>query len=119
MNSSLPNYIKTFRRRVFLSQDELAQLLGTASGTTVLRHEADQRVPTLDTALAYAATLQVDPRELFAGRHEQQARLVSQRAATLLESVKEQLPTEDVLQKIAFLELLVACDEPRIVPCED
>ncbi len=119
MNSSLPNYIKTFRRRAFLSQQELAELLGTVSGTTVLRHEADQRVPTLDTALAYAAILQVDPRELFAGRYESQARLVSKRARPLLEKARAQLPTEDVQQKVALLELLVADEEPRVVPCED
>ena len=51
MKSSLSNYIRTHRRRVFLSQEELAFLLGHSAGTTVVRHETDERVPKLDTAL--------------------------------------------------------------------
>ena len=119
MNSSLPNYIRTYRRRVFLSQAELALLLGISTGTTVVRHETDQRVPTLDTALMYAAVLQVDTRELFAGRYERQTAAVRERAALLLESVKEQLPTEDVREKTLFLQALVADPEPHIVPCDE
>ena len=68
MQSSLPNYIRTYRRQAFLSQEELAFLLGSSAGTTVVRHETNQRVPKLDTALTYAVALQVDTRELFAGR---------------------------------------------------
>lgn len=119
MQSSLPNYIRTYRRRAFLSQEELAFLLGSSAGTTVVRHETDQRVPKLDTALTYAVALQVDTRELFAGRYELQARAVRDRAARLLESVKEQLPTEEVREKMLFLEALVDDPEPHLVPCEE
>ena len=119
MQSSLPNYIRTYRRRAFLSQEELAFLLGSSAGTTVVRHEADERVPKLDTALTYAVVLQVDTRELFAGRYEEQAAAVRERAAVLLESVKGQLRTEDVREKTLFLRALVEDPEPHLVPCEE
>ncbi len=119
MHSSLSNYIRTYRRRLFLSQEELAFLLGHSAGTTVLRHETDQRLPSLDTALTYAAVLQVDTRELFAGRYEQQARAVRERATLLLESLKEQLPTQDVREKTLFLQALVDDPEPHLMPCDE
>ena len=119
MKSSLSNYIRTYRRRVFLSQEELAFLLGSAAGTTVVRHEMNQRVPTLDKALTYAAVLQVDTRELFAGRYEEQAAAVRERAVVLLKSVKGQLPTEDVREKTLFLQALVDDPEPHLVPCDE
>ena len=119
MQSSLSNYIRTYRRRVFLSQEELAFLLGSSEGTTVVRHETNQRVPKLDTALTYSAVLQVDIRELFAGRYEEQAAAVRDRAALLLKLVKGQLPTEDVREKTLFLQALVDDPEPHLVPCDE
>lgn len=119
MNSSLPNYIRTFRRRSFLSQGELSFLLGSASGSTAVRHEAGHRVPDLKKALAYSAALQVDPRQLFAGHYEDQARAIRGRAAELLLSVKEQSRTDEVREKTLFLENLVHDPEPHFVPCEE
>ncbi len=119
MKSSLSNYIRTYRRRVFLSQEELAFLLGRTGGTTVVRHEMNQRVPTLDTALTYAVVLQVDTRELFAGRYEEKAAAVRERAVVLLKSVKGQLPTEQVREKTLFLQALVDDPEPHLVPCDE
>ena len=118
MNRSLPNYIRTFRRRVFLSQEELSFLLGRASGTSVVRHETGQRLPTLETALAYAAILQVDPRQLFAGHYQEQVRVVRTHADRLLASVKHQPATEESREKILFLEVLVHNPEPLVLPCE-
>ena len=67
MSKPLPNYIRSFRRKADLSQDDLAQLLGRVAGSTPLRHEDYQRIPLLETALRYAAIFRTDPRELFAG----------------------------------------------------
>ena len=119
MKSSLPNYIKTYRRRVFLSQDELAMLLGRSTGTMVVRHESDQRAPTLDTALAYAAALQVDPRELFAGHYEVQAKAVCYRAKEVLDLAQQMPQSEATQQRVAHLELLASGGEPFLLPCEN
>ncbi len=119
MTRSLPTYIRTFRKREGLSQDEVAFLLGNTSGTIVLRHEDGQRAPTLDAALGYAAIFRTDARELFAGRYEAVEETVRRQAALLLATAKEQLPTPEVEKRIAFLSSLIADPEPRWIPCDD
>ena len=118
MSRPLPNYIKSSRRRARLSQDEVAFLLGVASGTTVLRHEDDQRVPTLDRALAYSVVFRVEVRELFAGRYETAEDGVRRRARTLLLSLVKQPLTPETARKTAYLAALVNDPDPHYVPCE-
>lgn len=67
MSRPLSHYLLTHRKRTGLSQDELAFLLGSKSGTKVSRHESGRREPTLKTALAYAAIYRVPVEELFPG----------------------------------------------------
>jgi len=119
MGRSLPTYIRSFRRRAGLYQDDLAFLLGTRSGTAVLRHECNQRMPTLDTALRYAAIFRVDPRELFAGRYEIAEESVRDQARQLLTAASKSPQGLDDDPRIAFLTALVADPEPRWVPCEE
>src|SRR5881227_3237850 len=49
----LPNYIRTYRKRSCLTQDEVAFLLGSKSGASVSRHERFKQTPDLQTLLAY------------------------------------------------------------------
>lgn len=118
MSRSLPNYIRSFRRRAGLYQDDLAFLLGTNSGTAVLRHERNQRLPSLDTALRYSAIFRVDPRELFAGRYEVAEEAVYQQAKILLAGASKSAPNGSE-PRVAFLSALVGDPEPRWVPCEE
>jgi transcriptional regulator with XRE-family HTH domain len=69
MSRPLKNYIRTFRRSSFLSQDEIAYLLGYRQdgGFHVSRFERGKRSPILQVALGLALILGVDPMELFAG----------------------------------------------------
>jgi hypothetical protein len=46
------NYLRSNRKRLALSQDEVAFLLGALSGTKVCRYERFVRTPSLETALA-------------------------------------------------------------------
>ncbi len=83
---SLPNYLRTNRKQISLSQEEVAFLLGMKGmdkGGKVSRDENNARNPTLDTALAYEAIYGKPIRELFAGRYDQIARDVSSRAKIL------------------------------------
>ena len=71
--SSLPNYLRTYRKRSALSQEEVAFLLGTKGlnkGTKVSRDEHYARTPTLEDALAYEVIYGRPVRELFAGLYE-------------------------------------------------
>ena len=83
---SLPNYLRTNRKHISLSQEEVAFLLGVKGmdkGGKVSRDENCSRIPTLETALAYEAIYGKPIRELFAGLYERIAHDVSSRAKLL------------------------------------
>lgn len=94
----LNNYLRSYRRRNRLSQDEIAFLLGGKCGTRISRYETECRLPSLETALAYEAILGVPVRELFAGRFEKVDKEVKERALLLVRERKE--PSE-VLKRLA------------------
>ena len=84
--SSLSNYLRTHRKRLALSQEEVAFLLGVKGmdkGIKVCRDESLAREPSLQTALAYEAIYSKPVRELFAGLYEQIEREVAERAKVL------------------------------------
>lgn len=116
MNQPLPNYIRTFRRKADLSQDDLARLLGGIAGSTVLRHEDYQRIPLLETALRYAAIFRTDPRELFAGCYAKEIQVVKENARRLL---KELDASSASARKIAFLRMLAEETDIYYEPCEE
>jgi transcriptional regulator with XRE-family HTH domain len=79
----LPNYLRAHRKRLALSQDEVAFLLGTQSGAKVCRYERFVREPSLITAFAYEAIFQTPARELFGGLYQKIAQEVAARAKAL------------------------------------
>lgn len=76
----LDNYLRTYRKRAGLSQNEIAYLLGTRDGNQPSRYERLARVPSLETALAYEAIFQKPVSELFAGVYERAERTAARRA---------------------------------------
>jgi len=84
--ASLSNYLRTHRKRLALSQEEVAFLVGAKGmekGIKVSRDENNAREPSLQTALAYEAIYGTPVRELFAGLYEQVERQVGERAKIL------------------------------------
>ena len=79
----LPNYLKANRKRLALSQDEVAFLLGTRSGAKVCRYERFVREPSLETALAYEAIFKRSVSELFGGLYQKVETEVGERAKML------------------------------------
>ena len=69
----LENYLRKYRRRAGLTQDELAFLLGCKSGAKVSRYERFARTPNLQTALAYEVVFGAPARELLAGAARESA----------------------------------------------
>jgi transcriptional regulator with XRE-family HTH domain len=101
----LPNYLRSNRKQISLSQEEVAFLLGVNGldkGGKVSRDESYSRVPTLEFALAYEAIYGKPIRELFAGLYEQIARDVSSRAKILSHRVNQ---TPDPKRQQALSEL--------------
>jgi transcriptional regulator with XRE-family HTH domain len=61
------NYLKTFRLRTGLTQDEVGELLGYTDGGEVSRQELSKGAPSLEVAIAYEIVLQAPISVLFAG----------------------------------------------------
>jgi DNA-binding XRE family transcriptional regulator len=99
----LDNYLRMYRKRSALSQEEVAFLLGIQSGTEVSRHEKNRRVPTLDTALAYEAIFGQPSGELFAGRLERLQRRIARRAGNLAERLRAGEPDARTAAKLDAL----------------
>jgi DNA-binding XRE family transcriptional regulator len=84
--SSLSNYLRSNRKRLALSQEEAAFLLGVNGmdrGIKVSRDENNAREPSLKTALAYEVIYDKPVRDLFAGLYEQEEMNVAERARIL------------------------------------
>lgn len=84
--ASLSNYLLTHRKRLTLSQEEVAFLVGATGmnkGEKVSRDENSARMPSLEAALAYEAIYGKPIRELFAGVFEQVERDVAARLKLL------------------------------------
>src|SRR5437773_12280649 len=79
----LPNYLRANRKRLALSQDEVAFLLGTQSGAKVCRYERFVREPSLETALAYEVIFKRSVSELFGGLYQKAEGEVAERAKAL------------------------------------
>jgi transcriptional regulator with XRE-family HTH domain len=81
--SKLPNYLRAHRKRLGLSQQQVAFLLGCRSGAKVSRYERFTREPTLRTAFACEVIFHTPARELFAGIYEEVEHETERRARIL------------------------------------
>jgi transcriptional regulator with XRE-family HTH domain len=84
--ASLSNYLRTHRKRLELSQEEVAFLLGfngVNKGVNVSRDETFAREPSLNNALAYEVIYGKSVRELYAGQYEDVEQEVAKRAKLL------------------------------------
>ncbi len=76
----LSNYLRSSRKRLALSQEEVAFLMGKRGGTKICRYERFLREPNLKTALAFEIIYGKPVSELFAGVREKLAQEIGHRA---------------------------------------
>lgn len=103
----LSNYLVANRKRLALSQDEVAFLLGAHSGATSCRHERFVREPSLEVALAYEAIFKRSVSELFGGLYRKVEREVAARAKTLIDR-KDRKANPQTFRKLEALTELAA-----------
>lgn len=103
----LQNYLRTFRRRSGLSQKELAELLGAASGAKISRYENFSRVPCAATIFAYEVILGQPAEELFGGAYGAVRRSVQDRARRLSERLNRRPTNPRTARKLATLRAIV------------
>lgn len=101
---ALSNYLKMFRKRSGLSQEELGFLLGDSFGTQVARFECGTRQPSFEALLRYEIIFRVAALDLFTGAHDRLADDVRTRARKLHRELDAVEPfTPAVKQKMDFL----------------
>ena len=105
-SSHLPNYLRAERKRLALSQSDVAVLLGAESGAKVCRYERFAREPGLRTALAYEVIFHRPVRELFAGLYETTEREVATRASALARRSESLKPTRQSIHRRTVLSTL-------------
>ncbi len=107
-STQLQNYLRSNRKRLGLSQDEVAFLLGTQSGAKVCRYERFAREPSLATALAFQAICQKPVSKLFAGLHQKVNQNVAARAKVLAYRTHYQKRTRENIRKLQTLTSIAA-----------
>ena len=99
----LPNYLLSNRKRLALSQAEVAFLLGTGNGQQVCRHERFAREPSLETAFAYEAIYKRSASELFDGLYKKVEQGVAVQAKTLAERANRSKSNRRIIHKRQIL----------------
>lgn len=103
MPHRLDNYLRMYRRRAGLSQDEMAFILGAKEGTKVSRYERFARTPTLETAYAYEVVFQETANALFGGIYDKVERRTLKRIRTLVARLEHEGSSRLTDRKLAVL----------------
>lgn len=110
MNNASFNYVRTFRQRHALTEDELALLINQRSHTSVSRIEVGRRVPNLEGALALQVLFRQEPRRLFPGLYEAVEDGVMRRGKFLIDALAGRTDPRSVAKR-EFLEGLAREDD--------
>ena len=107
----LSNYLRTHRKRIGLSQDEVAFLLGWIDAAQLSRYEHFSQVPELGTALSLAVIFQTSVRELFAGEYQKVETAVCQQAQRLAARLAMDVPDQATAHKLDVLKIIVSAND--------
>jgi transcriptional regulator with XRE-family HTH domain len=117
----LNNYLRTYRKKLGLTQREVSFLLGCHGGAKVSRYERAGRIPDLKTIFAYEAIFQKPARELFAGIYDRAERETRRRIRQLVSRLRKRQESPVLARKIAGLRAVVEGgeEELRYAPITD
>lgn len=99
----LPNYIRTYRKRACLTQEEVAFLLGSKSSASISRHERFKQTPDLQTLLAYEMLFRTPVRNLFSSAHQEVAEKLQHRIRLLIRKLTRAGQGRRILKKLETL----------------
>jgi transcriptional regulator with XRE-family HTH domain len=108
VSHKLENYLRTYRKRSGLSQEEVAFLLGCQNGTKVSRYERFARKPSLESLFAYEVVFGAPARELFAGAYQKVEKRISNRAELLARKVNRATPDRMATRKLQILKAITS-----------
>lgn len=100
----LPSYLRFYRRRWQLTQEELAFLIGYGTESMISRFEHGERTITLGAAAAFQTVFGVEARELFPGVFESVEERVLQRMRELHDQLLQATPAQRTMAKLKLLQ---------------
>ena len=112
MTKTLASYVRTYRRRWALTQDELAGLLGYETGAIISALERNVREPSMKAAHGLALIFDTSPDELFPHLHLTTENEVLDRARDLYERLQGNT-SRSIKLKLDFLEDVFARADAR------
>ena len=104
----LRNYLRVYRRRWYLTQEELAFLLDYEAESFISRLERDERAVTLAVASTCQALFGVELRELFPALMEGLQDSLIARMQELSDRLMQSEPTRKTLAKLDLLQEALA-----------
>src|SRR5262249_26586343 len=108
MSRKQKNYLRTYRKRAGLSQQETAFLFGCRSGAKISRYELERRQITAEAVLTYEVIFQVPVRELFGGLYWDIKQKTVKRAKLLAKRVRRSELDASALRKLTLLEAIAS-----------
>jgi len=114
MNHASFNYVRTYRQRHALTEDDLAFLINLRSHTSISKIEVGRRVPNLECALALQVLFRQSPRQMFPGLYEAVEDGVMRRGKFLIDGLAGKTDPRSVAKR-EFLEGLAREDSPEQV----
>ncbi len=107
-----------YRKRVGLSQQEVAQLVGVSQDANVTKHELGRQLPSVRVLIAYEVVYGEPLAKLFAGLYEEVEACVQDRAKELLAEIEDK---GEHPRPRKFQQLSEICfpDDTVIVPWEE
>lgn len=106
----LQNYLRSGRKRLALTQGEVAFLMGRRGGSKICGYESFSVVPTLETALAFEIIYGTPVHELFSGMRESLAEDIRNRAKIIRHRVSFKKTNPRGQKKRQAVESLIGTD---------
>ena len=113
MGYRLSNYLRTHRKRSYLTQKEVAFLLNLKSGQMISRHERFLRTPSLRSALSYQVIFGSELPELFAGLYLEVEEQTIARIRRLKDEIGEDALDAIAVHKLEFLQQAIERADER------
>jgi DNA-binding XRE family transcriptional regulator len=100
----LRNYLRVYRRRWHLTQEELAFLIGYEAESIISRLEREERTITIAVAYACQTIFGLEPNELFPAIYKDVEERVAHRMHELRDKLLQSAPTQKTLAKLELLQ---------------
>jgi transcriptional regulator with XRE-family HTH domain len=108
MSYKIKSYLRTFRRRSGLTQEDVAFLLGVHDGAKVSRYERLSRRPSFQTALGLQAVFGVPAETLLPVISAEVERKIVARAHRLSRLIERHSDSARTQRKLRFLTSMIA-----------